>query len=155
MIEIREIKPGEEVLLMDFFREQPNTKPLLIETDDRIFLFWDHFRLDGVMILRPLSEKICVLIALETARDHGSVQDGLMRTAFNALNKHTVSWVLADTEQVEKLVALKEHFKPLDQHQDIRSLLEGIGQLLTGHDWLAVSTGVIYQGSCNEGTDAQ
>ena len=155
MVEIREMKPGEDVQLMDFFQEQHNTKPLLIEPDDRIFLFWDHIRLDGVLILRPIVEKICVLIALETVRDHGTVQDGLMRTAFNALHKHAIPWVLADAEQVEKLLTLKEHFLPLEQHKDIHSLLEGIGQLLTGHEWLAVSTRVIYQGSCDEGTDAQ
>lgn len=155
MVEIREMKPGEEIQLMDFFRGQHNSKPLLIEPDDRIFLYWDHVRLDGVLIMRPVTDKICVLIALEMARDHWNVQDGLIRTAFNALHKHSIPWVLADAEQVEKLLILKEHFLPIDQHHDIHSLLEDISQLLMGHDWLAVHTKVIYQGACKEGKDAQ
>ncbi len=149
MVEIREMKNGEESTLMDLMQLKPSMKPLMMEETDLIYLFLENQKLNGFLALRLLGQDGAILLALETLQDHWNVQDGLMRTAFNALLRKDIGWVFAEDPLVEKLLVLKEHFLPVIQCKEpvIRQILASNPRLWTDH-WQTVQANVIFQGDC-------
>lgn len=155
MVEIREMKPGEEGLLMDLMKQQPEMELLTLEHTDSIYFFLDNQQLDGFLVFRPVNQQAVILLALETARDHWNVQDGLMRAGFNALCQQRISWVFAETNMVKRLLVLTEHFHSIHECSADLKALSDSESLFSSGDWKAAESKAIFRGACKGASDAR
>ncbi|SMP47864.1 hypothetical protein [Anoxynatronum buryatiense] len=151
MIEVREMKKGEDSKLMNFLQNQVE-ECLSFNVGDRFFLFLDNDHLKGFLAIRKVGEQIYQLLYLETAGQDPAIQDGLMRTTLNALYRKSVEWVIADRSFHEKLIVLQDAFIPTDQVPIVTIDFQDSFTNLHNQNMLAAKPAVIFEGTCRGGS---
>ena len=151
MIEVREMKTGEEAQLMDFLQTHV-TMRLSIDQKDRIFLFLDGDCIHGFLEVRPVSQTVCQLMYLETTEDNPVIQDGLLRTVLHALCRKNVTWVVVDTDFHSQLLVLQEVFSPALETLAFLAIMKESGVTFQVQNILVTQPDVIFRGTCRGGS---
>lgn len=123
MVEIRLMQQEDRKALMDYFQSSQDEYPLSIQSDDKVYLYWDHTILEGFLIMRPLTTKVMELVSISISSDLYTIQDGLLRTAFNALDRQSITWVVASHTAYQRLAVLQNQFGTLRDEKDCRDHL--------------------------------
>ncbi|MEN1759386.1 hypothetical protein [Anoxynatronum sibiricum] len=151
MIEVREMKTGEDAKLMSFLQDQVE-EHLSFNAGDRFFMFLDNDQLKGFLTIRKVNGQIYQLLYIETEGQDPIIQDGLIRTTLHSLYRKSVEWVIVDRRFHQKLMVLQDAFLPADKVSIMDMDFQDLFADFHNRNMLAAKPAVIFEGTCRGGS---